>query len=103
MSFLPGAPPAPQTPGIDVTGAVPARSSQPAIPIEQLIESEKPLPTGTQNSNAPQTQFLPIPVMPMQTAPATPAAPGAPAAPATPAPAPSPQAGIRTEGGSRAV
>ena len=86
MSFLPGAPPAPpQTPGIEVTGPVPPRSAPPAIPIEQLIDSEKPLPTGNQPAQ-PATQFLPIPVMPMQTAPAPAAAPpaAAPAAPGAP-------------------
>jgi len=85
MPFLSGAPPAPQTPGIEVTGSVPPRSAQPAIPIEQLVESEKPLPTGNQTA-PPSTQFLPIPVMPMQSAPAPAAAPPAtaPAAPGTP-------------------
>ena len=81
--FLAGAPPAPpQTPGIEVTGPVPPRAAQSAIPIEQLIDSEKPLPTGNQPAQ-PSTQFLPIPVMPMPTAPAAAppaAAPGAPPA-----------------------
>ena len=87
LSFLSGAPAAPpQTPGIEVTGPVPPRSAQAAIPIEQLIESEKPLPTGGQAVSQPATQFLPIPVMPMQAAPAaappaaTPPNPGAPPA-----------------------
>jgi len=83
--FLSGAPATPpQTPGIETTGPVPARAAQAAIPIEQLIESQKPLPTGTQPQAQPATQFLPIPVMPMQSAPAGPAAP---ATPTTPAPA----------------
>ena len=81
MPFLPGAPAAPpQTPGIETTGPVPPRAAQAAIPIEQLVESERPLPTGNQ-SPPPQTQFLPIPVMPLQSAPA-------PAPPATPSPSP---------------
>ena len=84
MSLLPGAPPAPpQTPGIETTGPVPPRAAQSAIPIEQLVESEKPLPTAGSQATPPQTQFLPIPVMPMQSAPAPAAAPSA-----TPSPSP---------------
>ena len=99
--FLQGAPAnPPQTPGIDVTGPVPNRPAQPSIPIEQLIESQKPLPTtGSGQTQAP-TQFLPIPVMPMQTAPTGTPAPAA--APAT-APAASPAASLGApRGGSRA-
>lgn len=97
QGYLEGAPATPpQTPGIDVTGAVPNRPAQTAIPIEQLIESQKPLQTsGSQPTQAP-TQFLPIPVMPMQQTPAAPAAP----APATAAPAPA--ARLLTEGAPRA-
>jgi pilus assembly protein CpaC len=82
MPFLPGAPPtAPQTPGIEITGPVPGRPSQAAIPIEQLIDSQKPLPAANSQQNQPGTQFLPIPVMAVPSGPATPAAPAAPAAP----------------------
>jgi pilus assembly protein CpaC len=86
MPFLSGAPPrAPQTPGIDITGPVPPRSAQAAIPIEQLVESEKPLPSGTSQQSQPTTQFLPIPVMPMPSAPTTPGTPVAPPAISPPA------------------
>jgi len=85
--MLPGAPDrAPQTPGIDVTGPVPARPGMPAIPIEQLIESEKPLPSSSQPAQAP-TQFLPIPVMPMPASPGTPSTPSTTPAAAPNAPA----------------
>jgi len=75
---------APQTPGMDVTGPVPGKPVTETVPMEQLIQSEKALPSQDQNG-APQIQFVPMLTPPGQSpqpiAPTTsPAAPAAPAA-----------------------
>ena len=85
----------PQTPGPAVTGPAPAPPPQPAIPYEQLLESEKPAGTG---QSAPQggaypIQFVPIPVVPTQPQgdPNAPGAGGASEPGATPAGTAAPQ------------
>jgi pilus assembly protein CpaC len=85
--FLDGtAPKAPQTPGMDVTGPVPGKPAIETVPMEQLIQSEKALPSQSQEG-APQIQFVPMLTPPGQSP--QPMAPTAsPAAPAAPAAAP---------------
>jgi pilus assembly protein CpaC len=85
--FLDGtAPKAPQTPGMDVTGPVPGKPSSETVPMEQLIQSEKPLPAQG-SEGAPQIQFVPMLTSPGQS-PQPMAPTAAPAAPAAPAAAP---------------
>jgi pilus assembly protein CpaC len=70
--FLGGPPGVPRTPGMDVTGPVPVKPGQEAIPVEQVIQSLKPLPPtpGTlqqQNQQqGPQIQFVPMLTQPGQ-------------------------------------
>ena len=76
----------PQTPGMDVTGPVPGKPATETVPMEQLIQSEKALPSQSQEG-APQIQFVPMLTAPGQSP--QPMAPTAsPAAPAAPAAAP---------------
>jgi pilus assembly protein CpaC len=88
--FLAGPAGVPRTPGMDITGPVPVKPGQEAIPVEQVIQSQKPLPPtpGTtqqqQQQQGSQIQFVPMLTQPGQ-APAAPA----PAAPQAPAAAPS--------------
>ncbi|MEK7409274.1 MAG: pilus assembly protein N-terminal domain-containing protein [Acidobacteriota bacterium] len=72
--FLKGAPTvAPRTPGMDVTGPVPVKPAQEAVPYERLIERKE----GQGAGPAPvQFQILPVQAQP----------PAAPAAPAQPKP-----------------
>lgn len=68
----------PRTPGLAVTGPVPVHPPQPTIPVEELIQSQRPVQSGGQQS-APSIQFVPM---------LTPPAPaGTPPNPATPPPA----------------
>ncbi|MBZ5596140.1 MAG: pilus assembly protein N-terminal domain-containing protein [Acidobacteriia bacterium] len=74
----------PRTPGIDVTGPVPAKPTQDTVPVEDLIQSQKALPSS-QGQTQPQIQFVPMLTQPGQapqpmTQPTTPAAPSAPTA-----------------------
>jgi len=83
--FLGGtAPKAPQTPGMDVTGPVPGKPAIETVPMEQLIQSEKALPSQGAQDGAPQIQFVPMLTPPGQApqpmAPAPAVAPAAPAA-----------------------
>lgn len=74
----------PQHPGMNVTGPVPVKPPADTIPVEQLIQSEKPI-SGTTNSQAPQIQFVPMLTQPGQAPAPMPPAPSAPGAqPATP-------------------
>lgn len=81
----------PQTPGMDVTGPVPGKPPKDSVPVEQLIQSQKPMPPlpgsiqqQQQQQNGAQIQFVPMLTQPGQSP--QPAAPSsAPAA----APAPS--------------
>ncbi len=73
---------APRTPGIEVTGPVPVKPPRPAIPVEQLIESQKPLQQQTAPAPSTPIQFVPVPVAPAQSPPA--AAQPAPANPPGP-------------------
>ena len=72
VKFLDGAPQVvPRTPGMSETGPVPVKSAKDAMPVEQLIQTQKEtqaLPAPT----APTIQYVPVPVQP---APAAPAAP----------------------------
>jgi len=76
---------APQTPGMDVTGPVPGKPATETVPMEQLLQSEKALPSQGSPEGAPQIQFVPMLTptgqsqQPMAPAP-VPAAPAAPAA-----------------------
>jgi pilus assembly protein CpaC len=74
---------APQTPGMDTTGPVPVKPPSETIPVEQLLQSEKALPSTTQGG-APQIQFVPMLTQPGQAPQPMPptASPSAPAAPA---------------------
>jgi len=82
----------PRTPGMDVTGPVPGRPPKDAVPVEQMIQSQRPMPPlpgsqqlQQQQQNGSQIQFVPMLTQPGQ-APQPAAAPSsAPAA----APAPS--------------
>jgi len=82
-SFLPGATTAaPQTPPLSVTGPVPVKPPTDSVPVEQLIQSQKALPSS-QGQQQPQIQFVP-----MLTPPQGPPAP-APAPTASPSTSPS--------------
>jgi pilus assembly protein CpaC len=62
---------APRTPGLDVTGPVPVKPGQEAIPVEELTRSQKQRQTS-QPAAAPQLQFVPA-VVPPQAAAVPPA------------------------------
>jgi len=62
-----------RTPGMDVTGPVPAKPPKDAVPVEQLIQSQKPMPPlpgstqqQQQQQNGPQIQFVPMLTQPGQ-------------------------------------
>jgi len=80
----------PRTPGMDVTGPVPAKPPKDAVPVEQMIQSQRPMPPlpgsqqQQQQQNGSQIQFVPMLTQPGQ-APQPAAPSSAPAA----APAPS--------------
>jgi pilus assembly protein CpaC len=81
---------APQTPGVEVTGAAPP-PSQATIPVEQLLQSLQPAQGGQPQ---PAIQFVPVPLMPVQTLPGAPVpAPvkPQPQQPTQQSPAPQPQ------------
>ncbi len=82
--FLPGpGPKPPQTPGMDATGPVPVKPPAETIPVEQLMQSEKALPSQSPQGSAPQIQFVPMLTQPGQAPqPMSPAASPAPSAPA---------------------
>ena len=91
-AFLEGsASKAPQTPGMDITGPVPAKPSEETIPVEQLIQSQKALP-GSANQAGPQIQFVPMLTPPPGQAPQA-------APPTSPAPSSAPAASPRTGSG----
>jgi len=72
LEFLKGAPQTqPRTPGLEVTGPAPAEPPRKAIPVEQLIESLKPVQQQQAPAPAAPVQFVPVPVAP---APANPPA-----------------------------
>jgi len=86
--FLDGtSPKAPQTPGMDVTGPVPVKPPTETVPVEQLIQSDKALPSQNPQDGAPQIQFVP-----MLTPPGQAPQPMAPA-PSQAAPAAAPKSG----------
>ena len=61
---------APQTPGMNVTGAVPVKPDKETVPVEQLMELRKAgQPPATQ---APAVQFVPVPMAPAADQPANP-------------------------------
>ncbi len=77
-----GATAPPRTPGLAVTGPVPVKPPRAAIPVEELVQSEKPI---AEQQPAPQQypiQFVPVPVMPAQPQAAPAAAPPESAPPA---------------------
>ncbi len=63
----------PRTPGMDVTGPVPVHPPQGTMPVEQLMELQRPAQTGPQQ-NAPMIQFVPM-LTPPAAPPAQPAKP----------------------------
>jgi pilus assembly protein CpaC len=81
---------APRTPGMDVTGAVPSKPTQETVPVEDLIQSQKALPSTGQQQ--PTIQFVPMLTQPGQ-------APQPMAQPTTPAAPPAPSAAPRTTSG----
>ncbi len=86
--FMEGVPQtAPRTPGLQETGPVPVTPPKEVLPVEELIESEKAVPTETPPAMGP------IELIPARIAPVQPQA-GKPA-PAAPAPAPQPGPGGR--------
>jgi pilus assembly protein CpaC len=60
------------TPGMDVTGPVPAKPPKDTVPVEQLIQSQKPMPPlpgstqQQQQQNGQQIQFVPMLTQPGQ-------------------------------------
>ncbi len=76
----------PQTPPISVTGLVPPKTQPAPIPVEELIRSLQPPEQGQQ---APQIQFVPVPLVPQPVNPPQPAAP------------PKPQPGTAAQGNQR--
>ncbi|MDP3001369.1 MAG: pilus assembly protein N-terminal domain-containing protein [Bryobacterales bacterium] len=77
VRFLEGAPQtAPRTPGVEVTGPVPVKPVRETMPVEQLIESQKPAAAPVAPAQAPQVQFAPVPVSPTPAQPAPAAPPG---------------------------
>jgi pilus assembly protein CpaC len=65
----------PRTPGLAVTGNAPANPPVKAIPLEDLLQSERKLSGDTGGNGAPPVQYVPVPV------PAGPPPSGAPDAP----------------------
>ncbi len=61
-----------RTPGMDVTGPVPAKPPKDTVPVEQLIQSQKPMPPlpgstqQQQQQNGQQIQFVPMLTQPGQ-------------------------------------
>jgi pilus assembly protein CpaC len=89
--FLKGPAGVPRTPGMEVTGPVPVKPLKDTVPVEQLIQSQKPMPPlpGSQQQlqqqqNGSQIQFVPMLTQPGQS-PQSAAPTSSPAA----APAPS--------------
>jgi pilus assembly protein CpaC len=74
----------PRTPGTDATGPVPPKAALATIPVEQLINSQRP--AAQQQQTAP-IQFVPVPLMPTQNLPSAP----------TPAPVKPPSNGTGNE------
>jgi len=80
-----------RTPGMEVTGPVPGKPPKDAVPVEQLIQSQKPMPplpgSNQQQTqgNGSQIQFVPMLTQPGQSPQPVAAPSAAPAA----APAPS--------------
>jgi pilus assembly protein CpaC len=84
--FLAGPAGVPRTPGMEVTGPVPMKPLKETVPVEQLIQSQKPMPPlpgsvqqPQQQQNAAPAGFAPNVTQPGQAAPTTsPAAAPAP-------------------------
>jgi pilus assembly protein CpaC len=64
-----GAATPPRTPGIAVTGAVPVRTPIETIPVEELIQSQRPLDQPAPAQQMPPVQYIPVPMAPPQAAP----------------------------------
>lgn len=81
MEWLKGPAGVPRTPGMDVTGPVPGRPPKDTVPVEQMIQSQRPMPPlpgstqQQQQQNGPQIQFVPMLTQPGQAPTAAPAAP----------------------------
>jgi len=96
IPFMKGTrPDVPQSPGMDVTGPVPVKPAEESVPVEQLIQNMKALPSTSQQSQ-PQIQFVPMLTQPGQAA--QPVAP--PASPAAPPPSSAAGSPTGTGGGS---
>jgi pilus assembly protein CpaC len=80
--FLKGPAGVPRTPGMEVTGPVPVKPMKETVPVEQLIQSQKPMPPlpGSQQQQQPQQPGSTVPFSPALTQPgqSTPAAAPAP-------------------------
>lgn len=94
--FLGGPAGVPRTPGMEVTGPVPAKPPKDTVPFEQLLQSQKPMPPlpgsqqqQQQQQNGSQSQFAPMVNQPGQ-------------APQPAAPATAPAAGSGSGGGTGA-
>jgi pilus assembly protein CpaC len=81
----------PRTPGMDITGPVPSRPPKEAVPIEQMIQSQRPMPPlpGSQQAQQQQQNGSQIQFVPMLTQPGQAPQPAAPTAAPAAAPAPS--------------
>jgi pilus assembly protein CpaC len=86
--FLKGPAGLPRTPGMEVTGPVPAKPPKDSVPVEQLIQSQKPMPPLPGSMQQPQQQSPQIQFVPMVNQPGQ--APPSPAPSASPAAAPAP-------------
>jgi len=65
-----------QTPGMDVTGPVPVHPPHETVPVEQLMQTQRPSQGGTTGPSAPMIQFVPMLTPPAPTTtPANPANP----------------------------
>ena len=96
IPFMKGTrPDVPQSPGMDATGPVPVKPAEESVPVEQLIQNMKALPSTSQQSQ-PQIQFVPMLTQPGQAA--QPVAP--PASPAAPPPSSAAGSPTGTGGGS---
>jgi pilus assembly protein CpaC len=98
MPFLKGSPQTlPRTPGMNVTGPVPVTPPQDSIPVEQLMEQQKPSSSNAGQQGQPSLQFVPM-LVPPQGSPSPTTNPNAQPAvvpPPQPAPAPSGNAGAQ--------
>jgi pilus assembly protein CpaC len=64
LEFLKDAPQVlPRTPGLETTGPVPVKPARETVPVEELMESQKQMPTAPPTV-PPPVEFVPMPVAP---------------------------------------